>query len=79
MSIIEIFIVTFVEEICILILWSKFSLIDKDVLLKNLFIILIGALVTSLTGFNIYFNMGISYLTIIILVCIVYIRKNSLK
>ena len=78
MSITQTFIVTFIEEICIFILWSKFSLRNKDILLKNLFIILIGALVTSLTGFNIYFNMGISYSTIILLVCIIY-KKNIIR
>lgn len=78
MNITQTFIVTFIEEICIFILWSKFSLRNKDILLKNLFIILIGALVTSLTGFNIYFNMGISYLTIIVLVCIIY-RINIIR
>ena len=75
MDIIQAFIVTFIEELCIFILWSKVSLRDKDILLKNLFITLIGAIVTSLTQFNIYFNMGISYLTIIFLVCIVYKKK----
>ncbi|MBU3110235.1 sensor histidine kinase [Clostridium lacusfryxellense] len=74
-DIIETFIVTFIEEICIFILWSKVSLSDKDILIKNLVIILIGALVTSITGFNIYFNMIISYFTIIFLVCIVYKKK----
>ncbi|MBU3158372.1 GHKL domain-containing protein [Clostridium frigoris] len=75
MDIIKIFIDTFLEEVCIFIIWSKVSLIDKDFLKKNLVIISIGALVTSLTGFNIYFNMGISYLTIILLVCIMYKKK----
>lgn len=75
MDIIHVFIVTFIEEVCIFILWSKISLRDKDILLKNLFIILIGAVVTSLTQFNVYFNMIISYLTIIFLVCKVYKKK----
>ncbi|MBW9159129.1 sensor histidine kinase [Clostridium tagluense] len=75
MTMMESFIVTFIEEVCIFILWSKISLRNKDILLENLFIILIGALITSITGFNVYFNMGISYLTIIFLVCIVYKKK----
>jgi two-component system sensor histidine kinase AgrC len=75
MDIIQTFIVTFIEEICVFVLWSKISLRDKDILFKNLFIILTGALVTSITEFNIYFNMGVSYLSIIFLVCIVYKKK----
>lgn len=74
-DIIESFILTFLEGVCIFVLWSKISLRDENILLKNLFIISIGALVTSLTAFNIYFNMGISYLTIIFLVFIVYKKK----
>ncbi|MBX4267116.1 sensor histidine kinase [Clostridium estertheticum] len=56
------------EEICIFVLWSKFSLRGKNILIKNLFIIIVGSLVTSLTTFDVYFNMVISYLTIILLV-----------
>ncbi|MBU3218106.1 GHKL domain-containing protein [Clostridium estertheticum] len=37
-------------------------------MIKNLFIIIVGSLVTSLTTFDVYFNMVISYLTIILLV-----------
>ena len=75
MDIIHTFIVTLIEELCIFVLWSKVSLRDKNTFLKNISIILFGALVTSLTQFNIYFNMGISYLTIIFLVCIIYKKK----
>lgn len=75
MDIIKTFILTFIEEVCIFILWSSVSLRDKDTILKNLCIILSGALVTSLTQFNIFFNMGISYLIIIFLVCIFYKKK----
>ncbi|MBX4266137.1 hypothetical protein [Clostridium estertheticum] len=74
-DIIKTFIDTFLEEMCIFIIWSKVSLIDKDFFRKNLAIISIGALLTSVTEFNIYFNMGISYLTIIFLVCILYKKK----
>ncbi|MBU3184560.1 sensor histidine kinase [Clostridium estertheticum] len=56
------------EEICILVLWSKFSLRGKNILIKNLFIIIVGSLVTSLTAFDVYFNMIISYSTVIFLV-----------
>lgn len=71
------FILTFLEEMCIFIIWSKVCLIDKnkEFFKKNIIIMSIGALVTSLTGFNIYLNMGISYLTIIFLVCILYKKK----
>ena len=75
MDIIETFILTFIEEVCIFIIWSKISLRDENIFIKNLGIISIGALVTSVTGFNIYFNMVISYLTIISLVCITYKKK----
>jgi len=75
MGIIETFICTFIEEMCIFVLWSKVSLRDRNALFKNLLIILIGALITSLTEFNIYFNMSISYLSIICLVCVVYKKK----
>ncbi|MBU3074454.1 sensor histidine kinase [Clostridium estertheticum] len=37
-------------------------------MIKNLFIIIVGSLVTSLTAFDVYFNMVISYLTVILLV-----------
>ncbi|MPQ31896.1 GHKL domain-containing protein [Clostridium estertheticum] len=56
------------EDICILVLWSKFSLRGKNILIKNLFIIIVGSLVTSLTAFDVYFNMIISYSTVIFLV-----------
>ncbi|WLC73885.1 GHKL domain-containing protein [Clostridium estertheticum] len=41
-------------------------------MIKNLFIIIVGSLVTSLTSFNIYFNMVVSYLTVILLVCLIH-------
>lgn len=75
MNITESFIITFIEEVCVFVLWSKVGLRDENSCLKNLFIIVVGTLVTSLTGFNIYFNMVISYLTIIFLVCIFYKKK----
>lgn len=56
------------EDICIFVLWSKFSLRGKNILIKNLFIIIIGSLVTSFTAFDVYFNMIISYSTVIFLV-----------
>ncbi|MCB2356964.1 sensor histidine kinase [Clostridium estertheticum] len=37
-------------------------------MIKNLFIIIVGSLVTSLTAFDVYFNMIISYSTVIFLV-----------
>ncbi|NNU76315.1 sensor histidine kinase [Clostridium estertheticum] len=41
-------------------------------MIKNLFIIIVGSLVTSLTAFNVYFNMVVSYLTVILLVCLIH-------
>jgi hypothetical protein len=75
MGIIETFTVTFIEEICVFILWSRVGLRDKNNFFINVIIIVIGTLVTSLTGFNIYLNAGISYFTIIFLVCILYKKK----
>ncbi|MCB2342840.1 sensor histidine kinase [Clostridium estertheticum] len=54
------------------VLWSKFSLRGKNILVKNLFIIIVGSLVTSLTAFDVYLNMVISYLTVILLVCLIH-------
>jgi len=75
MDMIETFILTFTEEVCIFIIWSKISLNNKNIFIKNFIIISIGALVTSITVFNIYFNMVTSYLTIILLVCVCYKKK----
>lgn len=63
------------EESCIFALWSTFGLRGKNILIKNLFIIIIGALVTSFTAFDVYFNMIISYLTIIFLVCLFHKKQ----
>lgn len=66
------------EQICIFVLWSKFSLRGKNNLIKNLFIIIVGSLVTSLTTFDVYFNMVISYSTIILLVCLFH-KKGIIR
>lgn len=75
MDIIQTFILTLIEEVGILIIWSNISLRDKETLFKNVVIILAGALITSITQFNIYLNMVTSYLTVIYLVSILYKKK----
>jgi len=76
MGIFETFTLAFMEEFCIFIIWSKVGLSGKNILLKNLAIILItSALITSLSRLNLYFYTIINYSTLMLLVCIIYKKR----
>ncbi|WP_461615588.1 hypothetical protein [Clostridium sp. Marseille-QA1073] len=66
MEILKEFIISFIEGICMLILWRKLGL--RNYLLKNTLIIAIGALVMSLINFNIYVEVILSQLVILLLI-----------
>lgn len=76
MEILKEFIISFIEGICMLILWRKLGL--RDYLLKNTLIIAIGALIMSLINFNIYFEVILSQLIILLLISYVH-KKNIIK
>ncbi len=69
------FVSTFIELSAFMLLWCKFSLKKEKVLLKNLSIIVISTLVMTITTpLPIYYNIALSYVT---LVCLMSLFHNK--
>ena len=70
------FIANFIELTVFIVLWSNFSLKDEKNWLKNLAVILIGTSVMIVTSnANIYLNIFLSYLSVILSIKFIYKRQ----
>lgn len=76
MEILKEFIISFIEGICMLILWRKLGL--KNYWLKNILIITVGILIMLLINHNIYVGAILSQLVILILISYVH-KRNIIK
>jgi two-component system sensor histidine kinase AgrC len=75
LDILQDFSVSFIELTVIMILWSKLYLKHKSNWFKNIFIIVISSCVMMMTrNINIYLNVIISYLSLILLIKFIYDR-----
>lgn len=76
MEILKEFIISFIEGICMLIIWRKLGL--KNYWLKNTLIIALGILVMVLINCNVYVEVILSQLVILLLISYVH-KRNIIK